>query len=72
LIHKLASARPDPEDSGWIGEPEVEIDGKVWSASSQCVKCGAYSIWDFNPDKPLSVQKLWVKESYEGFWEGGQ
>jgi hypothetical protein len=59
-------------NAGWIGEPEITLDGKVWTASSQCSKCGAYAVWDFSPDKPLSVQQLWVKESYEGFWEGGQ
>lgn len=52
-------------NKGWIGEPEITIDGKRWSAISQCAKCHAYCVWDFSPDKPLDKQQLWVKESYE-------
>lgn len=59
-------------DRGWVGEPDISIEGNVWTAMSQCAGCGAYSLWDFNPDKPLKGQRLWVKESYEGFWERPQ
>jgi hypothetical protein len=57
---------------GWLGEPNITTDSKGWRAESQCRGCGAYSIWYFNPDKPFAEQKLYVCESYEGFWEPPQ
>lgn len=56
-------------DKGWVGEPEVSQEKGVWSGESQCNGCGAYAIWDFNPDRPMADQQLFVRESYEGFWE---
>lgn len=56
-------------DKGWKGETEITPEGKKWTAWSQCAGCGAYSVWDFNPEIPLEKQQLWVKESYEGFPE---
>lgn len=59
-------------NKGWVGEPDIREEDGTWTGESQCAGCGAYSLWDFDPGRPLAEQKLWVKESYEGFWEGPQ
>jgi hypothetical protein len=60
---------PHKCNKGWLGEPELRLDDGKWAGWSQCAGCGAYSVWRFNPDKPLASQKLYVSECYDGFWQ---
>ena len=58
---------PNKCKAGKWASIKVDETKGMWVAMTTCATCRSRNYWDFNPDRPMSQQTPFVRESYESF-----